>query len=178
MTKLKPTLLVAIALVLVLALSACGGENVPAADNNPPANTSTQEQADNTAADNGMKTTAPDDPAASEQSANEPAPEEPSAEDPAAAEAISFSAEIQPILESRCLNCHGGERIEGELVMFTYADLLAGGESGPVIIPGDADASYLAELIREQKMPKRGPKLTPVQTQLIIDWINQGALNN
>ena len=172
MPKVKLTLVVAAALVLLLALSACGGANVP------PANTSAQEQAENTTAENGMKDAAPEDPAGNQQGVNEPAPEEPPAEEPAAAEGISFSADIQPIFESRCINCHGGERIEGELVMLTYADLLAGGESGPVIIPGDADASYLAELISEQKMPKRGPKLTPVQTQLIIDWINQGAKNN
>ena len=178
MTKFKPTLLVAAALVLLLALSACGGQNVPADANNPPADTSSEEQANNTGTDNGMKDAAPDDPANSEPAVEEPADQEPEAEQPADAATISFSAEIKPILESRCLNCHGGERIEGELVMFTYADLLAGGESGPVIIPGDADASYLAELIRDQKMPKRGPKLTPVQTQLIIDWINQGALDN
>jgi len=27
-------------------------------------------------------------------------------------------------------------------------------------------------------MPKRGPKLTPDQVQLVVDWINQGALDN
>jgi hypothetical protein len=36
----------------------------------------------------------------------------------------------------------------------------------------------MAEMIVSQKMPKRGPKLTPPQVQTIIDWINQGALNN
>ena len=62
--------------------------------------------------------------------------------------------------------------------MKTYEALLAGSDNGPVILPGDANGSLLAELISNKKMPKKGPKLTPPQTQLIIDWINQGALNN
>jgi len=36
----------------------------------------------------------------------------------------------------------------------------------------------LVELVTTQKMPKRGPKLTPPQIQIITDWVNQGALNN
>ncbi|MBN2045677.1 MAG: hypothetical protein JW757_11695 [Anaerolineales bacterium] len=105
----------------------------------------------------------------------EPAPAE---EQPTVASEVSFAADVLPILDSRCLNCHGGERVEGDFVLSTYAELMDGGESGPAVIPGDADSSYLAELILAQEMPKRGPKLTPVQTQTIIDWINQGAPNN
>jgi len=60
----------------------------------------------------------------------------------------------------------------------TYADILAGSDNGPVVTPADAANSLLAELVSTQKMPKRGPKLTPPQVQVIIDWINQGALDN
>jgi hypothetical protein len=62
--------------------------------------------------------------------------------------------------------------------MKTYAELMHGSQNGLVIATGDANDSLLAELISNQKMPKRGPKLTPPQIQLIIDWINQGALDN
>jgi hypothetical protein len=41
-------------------------------------------------------------------------------------------------LESRCLNCHGGERVEEGLVMRSYADLMAGSDNGPVVVPGDS----------------------------------------
>ena len=91
---------------------------------------------------------------------------------------VSFAKDILPILESRCMNCHGGQRTEEGLVMLTYADLMAGSDNGPVVTPGDAANSLLAELVSTQKMPKRGPKLTPPQVQVIIDWINQGALDN
>jgi hypothetical protein len=76
------------------------------------------------------------------------------------------------------VNCHGGERVEEGLLLRSYAELMSGSDNGPVIIPGDAQNSLLVELVVNQKMPKRGPKLTPPQVQLIIDWVNQGALDN
>ena len=91
---------------------------------------------------------------------------------------VSFANDVLPIIQSRCINCHGGDRTEEGLVMLTYADIMAGSNNGPVVVPGDAEHSLMAELVATQKMPKRGPKLTPPQVQVIIDWINQGALDN
>jgi uncharacterized membrane protein len=96
----------------------------------------------------------------------------------AAAATVSFANDIQPVLDSRCVNCHGGERTSKGLSLKTYDTLTAGSENGPVVTPGDAANSPLAELVANGKMPKRGPKLTPDQVQLIVDWINQGAQNN
>lgn len=91
---------------------------------------------------------------------------------------ISYVRDVQPILESRCSNCHFGEFTSAELHMDTYQDLMAGSENGRVIIPGDARNSLLVEKISSGEMPERDPKLTPVQVQVIIDWINAGAQNN
>ena len=92
---------------------------------------------------------------------------------------VSFANDILPIIQSRCNACHGGDRgTEEGLDMNSYANIMAGSDNGPVIIPGDADVSLLVEMLVQNKMPKRGPKLTPPQVQLIIDWVNQGALNN
>lgn len=91
---------------------------------------------------------------------------------------VSFANDILPILQSRCVNCHGGDRIEEGLLMRSHAELMAGSDNGPVIVPGDANGSLLVELVVNREMPKRGPKLTPPQTQLIVDWVNQGALDN
>ena len=55
---------------------------------------------------------------------------------------------------------------------------MSGSKNGAVVTPGDADSSLLVEMLVNQEMPKRGPKLTPTQIQPIIDWINQGALDN
>ena len=112
-------------------------------------------------------------------STNTAEPTEAPATEPAGHAAIvSFSNDVFPILQSRCINCHGGNRTEEGLSLKTYAEIMKGSQNGLVISAGDANNSLLAELISDQKMPKRGPKLTPPQIQLIIDWINQGALDN
>ena len=155
-------------LLIAGLLSACGGQAVePTATASPP----TEEAV--------PATEAPSEaPAATDTSA-------PVVEAPAATEAVtsggvtvSFATDILPIIQSRCINCHGGERTEEGLSMNSHAEILAGSENGSVVTPGDAVNSLLAQMVIEQEMPKRGPKLTPPQVQLIVDWINQGALNN
>jgi uncharacterized membrane protein len=91
---------------------------------------------------------------------------------------ISYSKDVRPILESRCSKCHMGEFTSADLHMETHEGLLAGSENGPVIIPGKANESLLAQKILRGEMPERGPKITPEQVQIIIDWINAGAQNN
>jgi mono/diheme cytochrome c family protein len=108
-------------------------------------------------------------PAATEAPATQPA---------AGGATVSFANDVLPIIESRCIGCHGGDRTEEGLVLKTHADILAGSDNGPVVVPGDAVNSLLVEMVATQKMPKRGPKLTPPQIQLITDWVNQGALDN
>ena len=102
----------------------------------------------------------------------------PTAESIAAGATVSFANDILPIIQSRCINCHGGDRTEEDLSLKTHADILTGSKDGAVVSPGDAANSLLVELVTTQKMPKRGPKLTPAQVQLITDWVNQGALDN
>jgi len=102
----------------------------------------------------------------------------PTAEPASGAATVSFANDIKPLLDSRCVNCHGGERVQEGLNLTTHVNLMAGSDNGTVVTPGDADNSLLAEMVKTNKMPKRGPKLTPPQVQLIIDWVNQGALDN
>jgi uncharacterized membrane protein len=96
----------------------------------------------------------------------------------AAGATVSFATDILPLLENRCVNCHGGEKTQEGLSLKSHAELMTGSENGVVLVPGDASNSLLVQLVSEGKMPKRGPKLTPDQVQLIVDWINQGALDN
>jgi len=106
------------------------------------------------------------------------ATEAPATQPPAEGATVSFANDIMPIIESRCINCHGGNRTEEGLNLTTHANILSGSDNGPVVTPGDAANSLLVEMVATQKMPKRGPKLTPPQIQLITDWVNQGALDN
>jgi len=97
---------------------------------------------------------------------------------------VSFAADVMPIMESRCIKCHGGigsdgsPRIEEGFDARTYEALLTGSWNGPVVEPGDAEASYLVELIVSGDMPKRAPRLLPGEIEIITDWINAGAPDN
>ena len=120
-------------------------------------------------------------PATSVPSLNEPTTipaEAPTAISSGQTSNVSFTNDVLPILQSRCVNCHGGERVEEGLSVKSYADLMTGSKNGSVITAGDAGNSLLVDLVASQKMPKRGPKLTPNQIQLITDWVNQGAQDN
>jgi len=151
------------------SLTACGGQAT-----NTPASVSQPSEA---------VAAAISSPLATQAAANPPVSTDTSAPvtEPAAAPQgapVSFSHDVLPILESRCSNCHGGERTEKDLNLKTYTDMMQGSENGPVVTAGNAADSKLIELILNQKMPKRGPKLTPPQVELITNWVNQGALNN
>ena len=162
---------VKIALFVLIAglLTACGGQAT-----NPPASVSQPTQAVGPVVLSPLATEAPTNPPLSTDTfatATEPAVA-------AQGATVSFAHDVLPILGSRCTNCHGGERTEKGLNLKTYTDIMQGSENGPVVTAGNATNSKLIELILNQKMPKRGPKLTPPQVELITNWVNQGALNN
>jgi mono/diheme cytochrome c family protein len=97
------------------------------------------------------------------------------------ADKVDFARDIQPILEKSCLECHGPEKPKGKLRLDSKAAALQGGQDGVVIVPGDAGQSDLYRRItlpadNDDVMPNKGDKLTKAQTDLIRDWINQGAL--
>lgn len=91
---------------------------------------------------------------------------------------VSFTNDVLPIFQVSCASCHGGREIKEGLDLTTYEGTLAGSFNGTVITPGNADDSYLVHQLIEGEMPKRGPRLADDQIQMIVDWINQGAINN
>lgn len=92
--------------------------------------------------------------------------------------ALSFSGDVLPIFQRRCVNCHGGEKTEEGLILKSYAEVIAGSWNGPVVEPGNSGESLLVEMISSGKMPKKGPRLLPAQVRAIIDWIDAGAPDN
>jgi hypothetical protein len=91
---------------------------------------------------------------------------------------VSFAQDILPIFESRCLRCHGSTRTEANLLLNSFNSLMVGSEDGPVVIPGDAAASVLVQVVVSGEMPRRSPQLLPAETQAITDWVNAGAPDN
>jgi hypothetical protein len=63
----------------------------------------------------------------------------------------------------------------------SYDDLMAGGNSGPVVVAGDPDASRLIDRLDgtiTPTMPADGPPLTGPEIARIEQWIREGALDN
>ena len=98
-----------------------------------------------------------------------------------AAANVDFGAQVFPIFEKSCLSCHGPEKQKGHLRLDSKAAAFKGGEDGIVLIAGDAAKSDLYRRIilpdgSDDVMPNKGDLLTKAQTDLIRDWINQGAV--
>jgi len=92
---------------------------------------------------------------------------------------VDFRRDIEPIFANRCHSCHGAEKQRSGLRLDRREAALRGGNSGPVIVPGDPDKSRLwrvvAGLDAEVKMPPKGERLTSQQVALLRRWIAQGA---
>jgi mono/diheme cytochrome c family protein len=98
---------------------------------------------------------------------------------PAPAVKIDFNKEIQPIFEKSCYGCHGPKMQMSGLRLDGKKEALGGGNSGAVIIPGQAAESPLyrrvAGLGDQLRMPIGGKPLDEAQIAAIRAWIDQGA---
>src|SRR5262249_29570407 len=91
---------------------------------------------------------------------------------------VSFANEIQPILASRCLSCHGETMQGGKLDLRSRDTALQGGVRGSAIVPGAADESRLYRRVaglEQPAMPAKGPALTAAEVAAIKHWIDDGA---
>jgi len=95
------------------------------------------------------------------------------------ADATLFESKIASLLIRRCVECHNDEKASGGLSLTSREKLLAGGESGPAIVPGDPDESYLLQRVVDGDMPpeKRGrsQQLPDDEAELFRTWIERGA---
>ncbi|MEO8166203.1 MAG: c-type cytochrome domain-containing protein [Betaproteobacteria bacterium] len=105
------------------------------------------------------------------------ADDQPPALEQAAAEQLSFRNDVQPILKRHCWGCHSAAKPEGGLRLDTVADMLKGGDSGPLFEPGQPDESMLVQMIvgNEPEMPKQQQPLSVAKIQTLRHWILAGA---
>ncbi len=83
----------------------------------------------------------------------------------------SWDGKYSALFRNRCSTCHGLTKVGG-LTLATYQDALKGGNSGPGIIPGDPEASFVVQI--QQKGGHPG-QLSDEELQQVIDWIKAGA---
>ncbi|SIO35193.1 Planctomycete cytochrome C [Singulisphaera sp. GP187] len=97
---------------------------------------------------------------------------------PDAASESFFELKVRPVLASTCVKCHGAKKASGGLRLDSREAMLAGGENGPALVPGDPEGSLLIQAVRHAdeslKMPPTKPLQKTVQDDLVA-WVAAGA---
>jgi len=96
---------------------------------------------------------------------------------------INYAQDIVPILKKNCVACHNAKTKEGELSLESPDLMRVGGDSGPSIVNGKPEDSFLylvASRIEEPVMPPlpnkmNAHKLSGQDVWKLRKWIEQGA---
>ncbi len=100
---------------------------------------------------------------------------------------VSYSKDVQPIVQANCAECHTGEGAgiqTSGLDMSSYEGLMKGTKFGPVIVPGNSVSSTLILLIQGKADPSismpHGAKgaLNEADISTMVTWVDQGAKDN
>lgn len=93
---------------------------------------------------------------------------------------IQLVTNVRSVLAHNCYKCHSGAKIEGDLRLDEKEFVFAGGENGPIIVPGNPGQSELIRRISLSKnhkdvMPEKGNLLSKEEIQLLTLWVEKGA---
>lgn len=89
-----------------------------------------------------------------------------------------FHDKVKPLLDSRCISCHGPDKVKGALRLDSRAAALKGGDNGPAVIPGKPSESLLLQAVMHAKPDLEMPpkeKLTTNDIAVLRRWISDGA---
>ena len=93
-----------------------------------------------------------------------------------------FEQRIRPLLVEHCHECHSASatKVQGGLRVDSRVALLAGGDSGPALVPGKPDASLLIRAVdhveRDLAMPSKRAQLPEPVRQDLRRWVAAGAV--
>ena len=96
---------------------------------------------------------------------------------PTVSVAATFETTVLPILEQRCIMCHG-ESPQGGLRLGSPAEILEGGQSGAAVVPGFPDRSLLLAKVVSGQMPMGGDRLPEEEIHAIREWIDASGRSN
>jgi hypothetical protein len=89
-----------------------------------------------------------------------------------------FETKVRPLLVERCHKCHGADKQEAGLRLDARESILAGGDTGPALVPGKPDESELIRAIRYEpdgyQMPPDA-KLPEADIATLTRWVERGA---
>ena len=94
---------------------------------------------------------------------------------------VHYHERVRPMFSRYCFSCHGSvDHPAAGLSLTTARAILAGGDSGPALVPGDADTSLLFQAISgthpELTMPPGDRKPSVEDIEAVRRWINEGAV--
>jgi len=97
-----------------------------------------------------------------------------------AQEALAYKEVIDPILQQKCVSCHGADKQKGKLRLDSESAIRKGGKNGGAISKTPDDALMLTRIMlppddEEHMPPKEKGQLTKDQVALIDWWIRNGA---
>ena len=89
-----------------------------------------------------------------------------------------FESRVRPLLVAKCQGCHGDKVAEAGLRLDSRRALLAGSDTGPVVVPGDAAKSKLVAAVRHVDQLAMPPdeKLSTDEIATLENWVTAGAL--
>ena len=92
-----------------------------------------------------------------------------------------FETKIRPLLAEKCYKCHSqqSDKVRGGLLLDTREATVAGGNTGPAVVPGKPDESLLIQAVRykdeDLQMPPKGEKLSDQEIADLTEWVRRGA---
>ncbi len=97
-----------------------------------------------------------------------------------AAEPPSYTKQVKPFLTQYCVSCHKSTKTDGGLNLETYQGFMEGGISGPSLVPGKPDESWLVTLSEGKQQPIMPPKSAlrqpkPEDAAILRTWVAAGA---
>lgn len=96
---------------------------------------------------------------------------------------VTFAADIKPVFDKSCVDCHGPKKQKAELRLDSLEATVHGSDDGPVFEIGKSEfslmVSNIARLgIEDDWMPPvddKHPALSMDEVALVRAWIDQGA---
>jgi hypothetical protein len=93
---------------------------------------------------------------------------------------VDFNTQVKPILNKKCIACHGGVKQQGGFSVLFREEALQKTKSGKYgIVPGNAASSEMIRRIKEkdeeERMPYKHEPLTKEEIKILERWVNQGA---
>ena len=91
----------------------------------------------------------------------------------------TYEDHVLPVFREKCCSCHNADRKAGGLDLTSYQQMMAGGNSGDVVVAGDPDDSYLwlvASHEVEPVMPPDADRVPDAMLKVIKEWIVSGII--